>query len=680
MLIALPALALSAPVNVDLTQFTTAAGTRFYGAANSRTGSDLSFVGDHNGDGFADYVFGAFGLNTAIIVMKRDTTNADLSVPSITSDQYFRVIKGPTSPSSSFTGMSVGGAGDVNGDSFDDVIICAPGGTVTGRGGAGFAFVVFGMQGPFTDLILTAEGPNSSLGFMILGPASGFNFGSSPRAARGVGDVNGDGIDDLAVAARWYPGTSSKTKPGVVWIIFGKNTTAFTTIDTVPANFTDHGIYYTGAANGNSLGTCIMPAGDFNADGIDDFLIGASESDVTINGATRTWAGITYLVYGSKTALVNTDMSTFTTGSMGVRFFGAGNYHALGRAFNAVGDVNGDGFDDIALGASSAPYPGRASAGAVYVLFGSSTMYTADVDMLTFAASPLGFAIYGRAQGMELCTAAPAGDMDGDGINDILVGGVGPNSRAHIVYGQKEARTAHVDTLTGNVTTFYFTNMAQLSYALDGGQDINGDGGPDILLGAYTAGITPASGGASISSAGAVWMIAGTSRLSSPTVSPTSANSSAPSAHPSQTPSCVPSFVPSYSPSVAPSGTPSEAPSMVPSAGPSVQPSFTGSPTMMPSTSPSAAPTCDPTVVPSVAPSIEISQAPSKAPTTAPSGAPSARPTATPYEVQLGVQQVLFYEQRQLVCITNEYSDLFNFRPSTMSARVTAMHKSPSAI
>ena len=241
--------AVAAPVEVDLTGFRSGAGAFFYGPSVSTTGYSVSAVGDHNGDGFQDYIYGSGPLDRAVIVMKRNTTNTPLSIDAIVSSHYFRVIDGPIS---SYFGHTVGGVGDINADGFDDVIVNALFGEVAGRGSAGYAYVFFGMAGPFTDLTVTADWAASSLGFMILGTYVTTTFLSTPRTAKGLGDVNGDGIDDFAVATR-------NSLAGAVYVIFGKNDSAFTAIDLLPSNFGGNGIYYIGMSD-MGLGYNIMPA------------------------------------------------------------------------------------------------------------------------------------------------------------------------------------------------------------------------------------------------------------------------------------------------------------------------------------------------------------------------------------------------------------------------------------
>ena len=627
----------------NLNSFSPKGGNKIVGSASSETGSDVAMIGDHNGDGFADYIVGAQALSMTVIVMKAGNTahSEIIDMASVVSGQFFRVIRGPEL---SRLGSAVGGVGDINDDSFDDVIVGASEGVVPGRGYSGFAFVIFGMEGPFTDLHLTATWSASAIGFMILGPADRVGFVDGPRTARGLGDVNGDGISDFAVSARMYSGTTDKTNAGVVWLIHGRKDPLFDTIDLLHANFAPHGACLTGAEANDKFGHSVMPAGDFNGDGLDDFLIGAPYARFVAAGADRAFAGAAYLLYGSKTVFSTLDMSKFVTGVVGVRF-GTDAYNQLGSALSGVGDVNGDGFDDIAIGAKHASIPDRESAGIVCVIFGSAKIYASDVDLRNFAASLLGFAIYGSSPLVNLHLVAPAGDINGDGVDDFLVG---DHSAVHIVHGQIAPRTTNVDTLTGNVVTFDYPIGPFFVSSLDGGKDLNGDGVPDLLLGSTF--VSAAEGPASPNSGG-VWLLSGpfgapgvsaelgTAPAALSSAEQTSAAHSlsmvtnvVPPTDPSVEPTLNPSKVPSVNPSVVPSAGPSKIPSVNPSVVPSVNPSATPSvfPSAVPSAGPSKVPSVDPSMVPSVNPSVNPSVIPSVFPSAVPSTGPSKIPSANP--------------------------------------------------
>lgn len=142
----------------------------------------------------------------------------------------------------------------------------------------------------------------------------------------GVGDINGDGIDHIAIDAIAVD-PRSRTNAGIVFVI--------------SANFATNVIYFTGDIEAGNLSYGTRPAGDFNADGIADFLMARLRSS---NSELQPMPELCTSCMG---------MSTFATGSTGVRFFGVVAVHNFGR----VGDINGDGIDDIAFGALAADAP-----------------------------------------------------------------------------------------------------------------------------------------------------------------------------------------------------------------------------------------------------------------------------------------------------------------------------------
>lgn len=287
-----------------------------------------------------------------------------------------------------------------------------------------------------------------------------------------------------------YSVTTDKSGTGAVWLTHDKKDHLFNTIDLLHANFVPRGACLTGAEANDKFGHSVVPAGDFNGDGLADFFIGAPFARFVAAGADRAFAGVAYLLYGSNTVFSTLNTSTFVTGVAGVRF-GTDAYNQLGSALGGVGDVNGDGFDDVAIGAKHASIPDRDSASIACVNFGNAKIYTTDVDLRNFAASLLGFAVYGSSPLVNLHPVAPAGDINGDGVDDLLVG---YRSAVHILHGQVAPRTTNVDTLTDNVVTFDYPIGPFFVSSFDGGKDLNGDSVPDLLLGSTSVSATEGPG------------------------------------------------------------------------------------------------------------------------------------------------------------------------------------------
>jgi len=199
------------------------------------------------------------------------------------------------------TGFSVSGAGDVNGDGIDDVIVGAYRATPGGRFGRGESYVVFGSTQAFPPELPLASmwpagGGDGSQGFVLTGIGERSYSGCSVSAA---GDVNGDGIDDLVVGA--YGGHAGRpySATGESYVVFG-STQGFAAVlplqTLYPAGGGDgsRGFVVTGADAYDQSGRSVSAGGDVNADGIDDLIIGAPLAD---HGG-RSSAGESYVVFG----------------------------------------------------------------------------------------------------------------------------------------------------------------------------------------------------------------------------------------------------------------------------------------------------------------------------------------------------------------------------------------------
>jgi len=253
------------------------------------------------------------------------------------------------------------------------------------------------------------------------------SLGSAVSAA---GDLNGDGVDDLIVGAVWFSGNT-----GTAYVVFGSRNTVFQDIDfSTRVTGPTTGFRIVAAAAGDFCGQSVSKAGDVNGDGIDDVIVGAYGADPTPG---KLGAGISYVIFGRKvTSPANafTDIQLPTTAmaaSVGFRMLGAVTADYSGIAVSGAGDVNGDGIDDVIVGAYSADPPSLAAdsdAGIVYVVFGKnmtgSTSAFGDIDLsLIVTSSTLGFRILGSASGDQLGVfVSRAGDVNHDGISDVIVG------------------------------------------------------------------------------------------------------------------------------------------------------------------------------------------------------------------------------------------------------------------
>lgn len=614
-------------VSVSLTDFlSTSGGVKVVGAVGSKAGAAVSMIGDYNKDGKQDFAISAplMTVNSktecgmVLIVLGKDGTWSEIDLSTAASGLLMQRVIGAAADDNA--GTSVGPAGDVNGDGVDDILIGAPYADPNSKSNSGLLYILFGKvtTKAYTDINLANFVTSASTGFTVAGSGVNSRLGVSATNVLRLGDVTGDKIDDFLVYM------DSNGGSGGVWVLFGKKTT-FSNINLASPG--SAGVFLRGTVSNFMFGWTLDGVGDFNGDGINDLLIGERQhaSD------SLDFRGAAYLLYGSS-SLATLSMSSFTTGVNGIRFLGVAAEELAGNWVSGAGDINGDGKADILI-SGSADLPLRGGVGIIYVIYGTSTQFSADISLGTLLAANLGFAIYGAVDynyiGEKM---SRSGDLDQDGFNDFVIVS---RSSVYVLYGSAAPPTDDIDLkcYTGKVATFSGIGS---SSPISGGVDVTGDGIPDLLVGFPFIN----------NKAGYAYMLKGPIYPPTPAPSivfncvsrpvPSASPSATPTTlviQPSETPSAVPSVDPSAAPS-APSVMPSEAPSADPSASPSTVPSAQPSmePSPGPSMDPSAAPSA-PSVMPSEVPSADPSASPSEVPSVVPSAAPSADPSALPSEV-----------------------------------------------
>jgi FG-GAP repeat protein len=289
----------------------------------------------------------------------------------------------------------------------------------------------------------------------------------------GAGDVNGDGRADVLVAA-WGTSNKGRQTSGSAYVVFGAASVA--TVDL--ANLGERGFRIDGAAADDHLSS-VAGLGDVNADGLADFAVGAWGAD---NNGRRN-SGSAYVVYGKRdTATV--DLAAL--GSHGFRVDGASEGAGLATSLKAAGDMNGDGKQDLIVGA-----PGQGDVGFGYVVFGKADLANVDVGSMGAA----GFQIEGAAVGDEAGSAvAGAGDVNGDGRPDLVLGATARNNPLHqsgaafVVFGK--ADTATVDLARFGKGSFRLSGTAvgPSGAEVAGIADLNGDGRAEVLVASPYAG------------------------------------------------------------------------------------------------------------------------------------------------------------------------------------------------
>jgi hypothetical protein len=388
--------------------------------------------GTSDGDGFGDLVIGAPSYdqnyaNEGLAELHRGGPNGVYNYVS---------WSGAGGQASALYGSSVAGAGDVNGDGYNDVIVGAPSYTDS-HTLEGKTFVYTG----------SSAGLSPAAAWTYLGGQTGAALGRSVASA---GDVNGDGYGDVIIGADYYD--NGQTNEGRALVFLGTPGG----LSTSPAWSAE------GDQVGATFGHVVACAGDLNGDGFSDVIVGAPSFD-----NEQTDEGRAYVYLGSPSGLSTTPIWT-AEGNQASAFFG--------EAVAGAGDVNGDGYSDIVVGAPNYDLSDVDEGKAVVYLGGPGGP----------ALTPV-WSGYGSQAGAHLGVAAACGgDVNGDGRSDLLLGASGydndsvDDGRAYLYLGTATGPKSYPDWVS------HGSQAGELyGCALSGSGDVNGDGFADLLVGAY---------------------------------------------------------------------------------------------------------------------------------------------------------------------------------------------------
>lgn len=450
--------------------------------ANGSFGASVSFAGDLNGDGYADVVIGALNndggwgaADKGAVYVFYGSANGVISHPLSASTYPCNApgdcteIQNPLHEATGRFGTSVSFAGDVNGDGYADIVV----GAYRNDGGAGAsdkgaAYVFYGSATGITLHTLSAtpytcSSPNDCTEIQNpLNEADG-RFGETVNFA---GDVNGDSYADVVVSTTRNDGGTGALDKGVAYVFYGSGSgvtshplsaTSYTCSG--PGNCTE--IQNPLHEDGGQFGNSVSFAGDMNADGYADIVVGATRND---GGTGVSDKGALYVFYGSATGITSHLLSASSYTCSGptdcteiqnplhedVAFFANG--------VNFAGDVNGDGYADVVVGAArNDGGTGAQDKGAAYIFYGSKTGVT---------SHPLSASQY-ACSGPGDCTEIQnplheananfgnfvnvAGDVNGDGYADVVVGGfrnddgTGALNKGaiYVFYGSATGLTSH---------------------------------------------------------------------------------------------------------------------------------------------------------------------------------------------------------------------------------------------
>ena len=419
-------------------------------------------TGDINGDGTDDLIIVTLDEETDVIygggslpaTIDLDSTSPDLAV---VGDDWGEQV-----------GRSAA-AGDINGDGTDDLIIGAYHTNPGGRRQAGETHVIYG--GASLPAIIDLSSTSADL--TVYGDDAEDYSGDSVAA----GDINGDGTDDLIIGA-WGADPGGET-----YVIYGGGSLPATIdLDSTSPDLTVRGDDW-----GDQVGRSAA-VGAIDGDGTDDLIIGAFVAD-PVGGSN---AGETYVIYGGTSLPAIIDLSS---ASADLTVYGDDGGDLSGWAV-ATGDIDGDGTDDLIVGARGADPGGGSNAGETYVVYGAGSLPTI-IDLNSTRAD---VTVYGDDAEDYSGNSVAAGDIDGNGTDDLIIGawGADPAGRSQagetyvISGGESVPAFIDLDNTSADLTVFGgdvypHTGEGSESGRAVGAGDINGDGTDDLIIGANAA-------------------------------------------------------------------------------------------------------------------------------------------------------------------------------------------------
>ncbi len=456
--------------------------------SDDRSGNSVSGATDINSDGFADILVGAYCADAggdekageAYVVFGRSGGWASsLPLSSLAGTNGFRL---DGIDHGDQLGFSVSGAGDINRDGFDDFIVGAKYANPKDVEFAGETYVIFGMEDAWPPALDAAQ----------LDGANGYRLdGEGVRDFSGfcvsdAGDVNADGYADIAIGAPHSEPTGN-TEPGACYVVFGAATTPGATLALSSLNGTN-GFRVQGIDVDDYCGATVRTAGDVNGDGYSDVIISANRAEP---------AGECYVLFGGVEwpAVVS---PASLDGTNGFRVDGSNSQLDAGTKVTTAGDINGDGYDDILMGAYYADLGGAGIDAESYLLFGRRDGWSPAMSLSTLDGTN-GFRMSGIDNGdWDDMSHGELGDVNGDGYDDFIIGsrygdpdGKTDAGKSFVVFGKPDGWQAELLLSSLNGTNgFLIVGVAdgdQLGRSVHGAGDVNGDGYDDVIVGALRA-------------------------------------------------------------------------------------------------------------------------------------------------------------------------------------------------
>lgn|GEM_PF-926233 len=409
-------------------------------------------------------------------------------------------------------GYAVGSIGDVNNDGFRDLLVGSYMADPPGAANGGWVALVFGSPANLSQLDTAGGSPaDGSISVANLDGTTGYRFVGAAQdfagvSLAGMGDVNGDSIPDLIIGAQ------QNTLGGESYIVFGGSAN-FAALDVAGGAPAD-GLIALSALNGTTgyrfkttdndeFGWSVSGAGDVNADGVEDFLIGDAFGDAVSNNG-----GHAYLLFGGTANLSALDAADGlvdgsitadnVNGTTGFRLAGPGSQW-VGQSVSAAGDVNGDGYDDVSIGANFR----TTRTGSVYIMFGGpggNSGFNVEDAADGVADGKINLTSFSGVGGMRIdgvtvgdqagFDVARIGDINGDGLADMMLSGVRDQNsipqkdtgEVYIVYSRLPDAAVN-RTGTGIDQTLVGGDFDDSLFGMGGDDTLIGHGGNDLLDG-----------------------------------------------------------------------------------------------------------------------------------------------------------------------------------------------------
>jgi hypothetical protein len=463
-------------------------GSRIIGqAAGDGLGGSVAAIGDVNQDGRADFAISATGadrgavqnVGAVLVIFGSDAPPNTINISSLSGNNGFR-ISSASAAANTGIGTFVRGVGDINNDGVDDILI----GSSLGLSATGNAYVVFGKPNTQAFASVVDVDNIGSGGFKLTGESVGDWFALSTSGGQGAlnNDVNGDGLDDFVIGAQNFGGQN-----GRAYLIFGR--------DTWPANVAvasdAQTIKLSGENPGDQFGSYAVIARDINNDNRPEVFVGSFANDASANNNEGSLS--VFFGRAASNPWPSTLAASALNGSDGFRWVGSETNSGFATPAGSAGDFNGDGVGDLFASTPDGGVVGSTRRGVMCIVFGSAN-WSAEFSQSSLNGNN-GVCYTGEAASDRAgFDAAGVGDMNGDGLDDMLmsangadVAGIADAGRFYLIYGQSSFASGTIslsgiessvagELFTGSLSNFRPNAVAGI------GKFSNSDARPDFVM------------------------------------------------------------------------------------------------------------------------------------------------------------------------------------------------------